>query len=87
MQYTLILHLHDFHLSHSSSLLVPLAYKLMKVGIWVCFQRCRYVEAYAIHKRLCDLEEMWMEKCIDGSKLIRVRSTAEQRNRIIVIES
>ena len=53
----------------------------------MCFQRCRYVEAYAIHKRLCDLEEMWMEKCIDGSKLIRVRSTAEQRNRIIVIDS
>lgn len=87
MQYTLIIHPHHFRLLHASSCLVPPAYKLMKVGIGLCCQRCRYVEAYAIHKRLCDLEEMWMEKCVDDSKLSRVRSTADQRSRIIVIDS
>ena len=47
-------------------------------------QRCRYIEAHAVHKRLIELEDLWGERCTDEAKFSRVRMASEQRTRIVV---
>ncbi|KAG0627597.1 hypothetical protein M758_2G213700 [Ceratodon purpureus] len=46
-------------------------------------QRCRYIEANAVHKRLIELEDLWGERCTDEAKFSRVRMASEQRSRIV----
>lgn len=46
-------------------------------------QRCRYIEARDVHKRLSELENMWVLRCTDGAKNSRVRMASEQRLRIV----
>ncbi|KAG0614561.1 hypothetical protein M758_6G186400 [Ceratodon purpureus] len=46
-------------------------------------QRCRYIEAHAVHKKLTELEDLWEERNIDEGKLSRVRMARKQRNRIV----
>lgn len=51
----------------------------------MCFgQRCRYIEAHAVHKKLSELEDLWEGRNIDEGKLSRVRMARKQRNRIVV---
>lgn len=47
-------------------------------------QRCRYIEAHAVHKRLNELEDLLGERCTDEAKFSRVRMASEQRGRIVV---
>lgn len=37
-----------------------------------------------MHKRLSELENMWVLRCTDGAKNSRVRMASEQRLRIVV---
>nr|PNR46344.1 hypothetical protein PHYPA_013463 [Physcomitrium patens] len=46
-------------------------------------QRCRYIDAHLVHKKLRELEELWGDKCTDEAKISRVRMASEQRNRIV----
>lgn len=47
-------------------------------------QRCRYIEAHAVHKKLNELEALWGERCTDELKFSRIRTASEQRARIVV---
>lgn len=49
-----------------------------------CSQRCRYVEAYLVHKRLCDLEQQYMGSCRKEEKRIRCQTACAHRTRITV---
>lgn len=46
-------------------------------------QRCRYPEAYQIHKRLCDLEQQSISQSIDKKMVERIEIACEWRTRLI----
>ncbi|BBN16003.1 E3 ubiquitin-protein ligase HOS1 [Marchantia polymorpha subsp. ruderalis] len=46
-------------------------------------QRCRYIEAYLVHRRLCDLEQQFMARCPDEEKVIRSQNACAHRTRIV----
>lgn len=46
-------------------------------------QRCRYPEAYQIHKKLCDLEEKIISQNMDKKIVERIESASEWRQRLI----
>ncbi|CAM6107071.1 unnamed protein product [Calypogeia fissa] len=45
-------------------------------------QRCRYVEAYLVHKRLCDLEQQYIGSSRDEGKRIHCQTARAHRTRI-----
>ncbi|KAL2610876.1 hypothetical protein R1flu_022568 [Riccia fluitans] len=46
-------------------------------------QRCRYIEAYTVHKKLCELEEQFMARSTDEQKIIHCQNACSQRSRIV----
>lgn len=46
-------------------------------------QRCRYPEAYQIHKRLCDLEQQSISQRMDKKMVERIGIASERRARLV----
>ncbi|XP_057812709.2 E3 ubiquitin-protein ligase HOS1 isoform X2 [Cryptomeria japonica] len=45
-------------------------------------QRCRYIEAYQIHRKLCNLEEQFISESADEKMVERVQNAREWRTRL-----